>query len=268
MEQLLVAQREREMVAQRDHEVTMYRDTNRLITIFGVTFAAIGVIALLAAAYLNFRGLAALQALAPKRPPLEPQEPAPSRGLLETGGRVPGMERVQASGQRFQSRMSSLEHRLAELEHIAGRDSEPGSESAPDATMIVPETGHAAPAAALPVEAEFIEPPRRVIPRAALMVHKAQALMNLGKLDDALATLDEAVAIERTRGEVHLARGQVLEKLGRLGDALLAYETAVESDATNTGALLMKAGVLNRQERFSEALACYERALEVSRANG
>ncbi len=173
---------------------------------------------------------------------------------------VPGIERVQASGQRFQSRMSGLEERLAELEHLAGRDS---------AASSLDKTDHAemsAGASARADEAGLTAPPRQEIPRAMILVHKAQTLSNLGKLSDALATLDEASRLDGAKTEVHLARGQVLEKLGRLGDALQAYDTAVDVDDQNTSALLLKAGVLNRQERFSEALACYERALEVHRA--
>jgi tetratricopeptide (TPR) repeat protein len=248
--------------AQHEREVALYRDTIRLITIFGGSFAALCMIGLLGAAFLNYRALVAVQSL---------YAHAQSAGLPAAGGHsllappvtsaVPGIERVQASGQRFQSRMSGLEQRLSELEHLAGRESpssEPG-EGARGPTRPVS-------AAAMAEEAGLVSPPAQVIPRAMILVHKAQALANLGKFTEALATLDEASSFDAAKTEVHLARGQVLEKLGRLGDALKAYDTAVDVDDHNTSALLLKAGVLNRQERFSEALACYERALEVHRA--
>lgn len=248
MEQLLLAQ--------HDREVNLYRDTIRMVTIFGGAFAGLCMIGLLAAAFLNYRALMAVQGMYGRIQSANGTTvpngllPAPSTGA------VPGIERVQASGQRFQNRMTGLEQRLAELEHMTGRDAAGADQ--------------AAAAAPLPVESAaemgLTAPPRQVVPRAMILVHKAQTQANLGKLSEALATLDEASAFEDAKTEVHLARGQVLEKLGRLGDALKAYDHAVDADEQNTSALLLKAGVLNRQERFSEALACYERALEVHRA--
>lgn len=251
MEQLLLAQ--------HDREVNLYRDTVRLVTIFGGAFAAVCIIGLLLAAFLNYRALIAVQAAYGQI--AHGAAVGPAGNFLAAPGVVPGIEKVQASGQRFQTRMSGLEQRLSELEHLAGRESsgaEGADHPADDVSVLAPDP--------LSEEAGLVSPPRRVVPRAMILVHKSQALMNLGKLNEALTTLDEAAALDGAKTEVHLARGQVLEKLGRLGDALRAYDTAVGADDQNTSALLMKAGVLNRQERFSEALACYERALEVHRA--
>jgi tetratricopeptide (TPR) repeat protein len=166
------------------------------------------------------------------------------------------MERVQASGQRFHSQMSSLDHRLSELENIAA-----GREHATGDTMeVVPNDPPA-----FATDASLEPPPQRVIPRAAILAHKAQAQMNLGKLNEALETLDEAESLGDARSDVFLTRGKVLEKLGRLDDSITAFDEAAHCDEANTNALLMKAGVLNRQERYSEALECYEQALAVHR---
>ncbi len=241
------------MVAQRDRDVAIYRDTNQLITTFGISFAVIGMLGLVAAAFFNYRGMVAIQGAQVQR--LGGGASATDAPVGLPGGPVPGMERVQASGQRFQTKMSSLEARLAEIENLTG--THPSSAPAPRE-----------PSAASVVDLEETPAPaRRVIPRAAILVHKAEALMNLGKLDEATTVLAEAGEIDATQSSVHIVRGRVLEKQGRLGDALLAYERAVECDSANTSALLMKAGVLNRQERFAEALACYEKALEVQQAS-
>jgi tetratricopeptide (TPR) repeat protein len=250
MEQLLLAQ--------HDREVTLYRDTIRLVSIFGGAFAGLCMIGLLAAAFLNYRALVAVQNLYARAQ--TGALPGVGNGMLAAPAAVPGIERVQASGQRFQSRMSGLEQRLSELEHLAGRETPPAGTD-----EVIPAETRRSPTMTAE-EAGLVSPPAQVIPRAMILVHKAQALANLGKFSEALATLDEASAYDGAKTEVHLARGQVLEKLGRLGDALKAYDTAVDVDDHNTSALLLKAGVLNRQERFTEALACYERALEVHRA--
>jgi tetratricopeptide (TPR) repeat protein len=281
LEQALIAQRTREieravsdqrerdrenekaLLAQRDREISLYRETNRLVTAFGVAFALIGLAALVVAAWLTYRGLTAGQHAGPA----PTANPAGGNGLMmarQAG--VPGIERVQASGQRFQNRMSSLEQRLSELEHLAGRE-------VPVSSHVVPASAAAGEAEHLdgsPVMAESAGPApaafRRVVPKAAILVQKALTQMNLGKLTEALATIDEAIAADGNGVDAHLARGQIMEKTGRLPDAIESYDLAIVADATNTNALLMKAGVLNRQERFAEALACYERALEVHRA--
>lgn len=243
MEQFLVAQHER--------EIALYRDTIRLVIVFGVGFAVVAGLGLLAACFLNYRAIVAVQAVV-LRHPADEEGPAVGGLLPQSSSAVPGIERVQASGTRFQSRMSQLEDRLNEIEHMTSHDGGDTSEM----------TGSASEIESPPMEAP---PPRRVIPRAAIMVHKAQTLMNLGKHSDALSTLDEAATLDGPNSEVHLARGQALEKLGRIPDAIEAYDRAVEIDQSNTNALLMKAGALNRQEKFNEALECYERALEVHR---
>jgi tetratricopeptide (TPR) repeat protein len=247
MEQLLLAQ--------HDREVNLYRDTIRMVTIFGGAFAGLCMIGLLAAAFLNYRALMAVQNMYGRIQTATATTAA--NGLLPApaSATVPGIERVQASGQRFQSRMTGLEQRLAELEHLAGRESAGGHGS--EANALAADAGE---------DPSLTMPARPAVPRAMILVHKAQTQANLGKLSEALETLEEAAHLEGANTEVHLARGQVLEKLGRLGDALKAYDSAVDADGQNTSALLLKAGVLNRQERFSEALACYERALEVHRA--
>jgi len=250
MEQFLVAQHER--------EIALYRDTIKLVIVFGVGFAVVAGLGLLAACFLNYRAIVAVQAVV-LRHPAETEEPTVSGLLPPSSAAVPGIERVQASGTRFQSRMSKLEDRLNELEHMTGHDA--GDESYGDV-----QSGLVGDADEVEVPQIEAPPPRRVIPRAAIMVHKAQTLMNLGRFSEALATLDEAATFDGPNSEVQLARGQALEKLGRIPDAIDAYDHAVEIDQSNTNALLMKAGALNRQEKFTEALECYERALEVHRA--
>lgn len=245
------------VVAQHEREIALYRDTIRLVIVFGVGFAVVAGLGLLAACFLNYRAIIAVQAVVLRRT-VDPEEPAVGGLLPQSSASVPGIERVQASGTRFQSRMSKLEDRLNELEHMTGHDS--GNELAALHSELADESGETEPPQ---IETP---PPRRVIPRAAIMVHKAQALMNLGKYSEALTTLDEAATFDGPNSEVQLARGQALEKLGRIPDAIEAYDRAVDIDQTNTNALLMKAGALNRQEKFTEALECYERALEVHRA--
>jgi tetratricopeptide (TPR) repeat protein len=245
------------LIAQHDREIELYRDTIRLVTTFGVAFAVIAGLGLLAAAFLNYRALMAVQGVM-VHAQVHPQIQSPSTGLLPSGENVPGIERVQASGQRFHSEMSSLDQRLSELEHMAAGREHPSAHSG---ALGVEKQDIAVTS----VDASLEPPPQRVVPRAAILAHKAQALMNLGKLNEALETLDEAGTLEDARSDVCLTRGKVLEKLGKLDSAIEAFDEASKCDEANTNALLMKAGVLNRQERYSEALECYEQALAAHR---
>jgi tetratricopeptide (TPR) repeat protein len=253
-----ISMMEQVMFAQYEREAALYRDTIKLIITFGIAFAVIAGLGLLAAAFINYRALMAVQIVMLKGQQTPALTAGPTNALLPGGSEVPGMERVQASGQRFHSQMSSLDHRLSELENIAA-----GREHATGETMEV--ASKSQPAFATGSDASLEPPPQRVIPRAAILAHKAQAQMNLGKLNEALETLDEAETLGDARSDVFLTRGKVLEKLGRLDDAIAAFDEAAHSDEANTNALLMKAGVLNRQERYSEALECYEQALAVHR---
>ncbi|MGH8018074.1 MAG: tetratricopeptide repeat protein [Opitutaceae bacterium] len=244
-----MAAMERVMLAQSEREAAVYRDTNRLITIFGISVAALGALALVAAGFLNYRLLRSAQ---PQFPSPVPPSRSPM-GLPEPEADVPGMERVRASGQRFQSKMNSLEARLAEMEHMTGVRA-----AAPVSSAL----------ASVSIEDDEVDaPPRRerVIPVAGILVHKAETLVNLGKHDQALTVLDQALDAGATGAEVHLARGRVFERTGKFADALREYDAALNGEENNTSALLLKAGVLNRQERFEEALACYERAIQVNR---
>jgi len=247
---------EKTLLSQAHGQADVYAETTRLLLFFGSACVGMGLIAMIAAVFLMNRTLASVSAITAQVAQAQhlPALPVGGAALVPASGGGPtGFEKIQASGQRFQSRMTSLEQRLGELENLAGHAASP----MPPTVGSSSETAESAPEPATA---------RRVIPVAAILVQKAEALMNLGKLDDSMATLDEAAKHEGDPTEIHLARGRVLEKLGRLGEALLSYDQAVTSDQTNTAALLMKAGVLNRQERFDEALSCYERALAVHRA--
>jgi len=252
---------EKTMLAQTQGQAAIYTETTRLLMFFGSACVAMGLIAMVAAVFLMNRTLASVSAITAQVAHAQgsaPALPAPGALVATTPAQPGGFEKVQASGQRFQNRMTSLEQRLEELEHLAGH-------AAPAAAQVREQAAPESPAGI--TETAETPAPQRVIPVAAILVRKSETLMNLGKLDEAMAALDEAVRHDGDPAEIHLARGRVQEKLGRLGDALQSYDLAVTNDQTNTAALLMKAGVLNRQERFEEALSCYERALAVHRAS-
>jgi tetratricopeptide (TPR) repeat protein len=246
------------VLGQRDRDVAIYRDTSKLITLFGLSFALLGMLGLSAAAYLNYRGMLAWQSAGARSSQLMPA----SGGAGEFGrDAVPGMERVDASRQRFQARMSSLEARLSEMEHLSGLRPAAEVTAAPVGKPPVTQSERSLSARDHGPEAVA----QRPIPLATILVQKAETLASLGKHAEALAVLDEAELTGAIPVDVRLARSRVLERMGRIAEALEVCERALLDDTRSTSALLMKAGLLNRQERFADALACYEQALTLHR---
>ncbi|WP_442890766.1 tetratricopeptide repeat protein [Congregicoccus parvus] len=248
---------ERSSTAQRDREAAIYKDTNRIVTMFAASFAALGVVALTVALVMMFRAIKTLHeaTLTAAGRPLG----GARSGLLTLApadGAVPGIEAIQASGSRLDDKMTSLEHRLSEMEHLSGmRTDSPFGEDL---------VNHPA-AAESPVAAASRNAKAKMPSLGTVLLHKAETLGGLGKFEQALYTLERALSEGATQAEVHLARGKVFEQSGRTSDALREYEAAAAADPKSSTALLLKAALLNRQERFEEALVCYERAIELSR---
>jgi len=256
---------ERVLLAQQDRQLALFRETNRMITLLGVGIAVVGLLALGLAAWFQSRSITVLREVAARSREIAPSGRADAWLPPAAEDNVPGMERIEASGKRFQGMMTTLERRLEELEDLAARTP---SAAHQDERATETSADIAATDAAGTEEPSVSAAARlaRAVPHAGILLRKAETLIQMGRADEALAVLDEAEAAEADGVDLHLLRGQAFEKLGRPEDALAAYEQAEKLDATNPSALLMKAGVLNRQERFDEALKCYEKALQLQRA--
>jgi len=80
--------------------------------------------------------------------------------------------------------------------------------------------------------------------RARLLYLLALNLDGLGRAEEALATLDEALALEPDHGPTHWRRGDLLLDFGRLAEARTAYEQALALEPNSVQAHLGKARVL------------------------
>ncbi|UPT75788.1 MAG: protein kinase [Elusimicrobiota bacterium] len=63
---------------------------------------------------------------------------------------------------------------------------------------------------------------------------KADALMQLGRLEEALSAADRALALDAGSAAGHLLRAQILEKLARVDDAVAEYREAARLDPALT----------------------------------
>ena len=119
--------------------------------------------------------------------------------------------------------------------------------------------GQGRPAEAL----EFFDRAARTTPGFAIFSNRGAALQMLGRLDEALASYDAALALEPNHAVLLYNRGRTLEDLGRLDEALAAYQKALSLNPNYALALNNLGNTLRALNRPDEALAAYDRALGI-----
>ena len=77
----------------------------------------------------------------------------------------------------------------------------------------------------------------------------------------ALEAFDHFLAAQPDHAEALAKKAAALEKLGRLDDALACCDQAIAKNRSFTPALLQKGGLLNKLNRHAEAIDCFEQAL-------
>ena len=91
---------------------------------------------------------------------------------------------------------------------------------------------------------------------------KAFALIQLGKLDDAIQTVDQGLAIYPKDTMLWNNKGYALFKSGNYAGAVASYDKALSFDKNYTTALINKGDALYQMGRFQEAIDAYNKALE------
>jgi tetratricopeptide (TPR) repeat protein len=89
------------------------------------------------------------------------------------------------------------------------------------------------------------------------------ALQALRRLDEALASHDRALALDRDNIEALNNRGLVQQELGRFEEALENYDHALALRPDFAKALNNRGNALRALERYEEAIASYDRALAI-----
>ena len=101
--------------------------------------------------------------------------------------------------------------------------------------------------------------------RAVTHLGRAQALAGMGHGEEALAAYDRTLEIDPVLAEAHLRRGRLLAGMGRMHDALASCDRALDIDDEAYRAHLLRGSLLARMGRSEEALAAYERAVSLGR---
>ena len=87
------------------------------------------------------------------------------------------------------------------------------------------------------------------------------ALMELGRLDAALASYDRAIAIAAENPEAHLCRAEVFEKLRRMDAALAGYDRLIALKPAHAQAHVKRGNLLRELRQFEAAIESYARAI-------
>jgi len=91
----------------------------------------------------------------------------------------------------------------------------------------------------------------------------AETLRDMGRLDDALVTYQEAVRIHPTDVVAKNGLAETLRSMGRLDDALVTYQEAVRIHPTDVVAKCGLAETLRSMGRLDDALVTYQEAVRI-----
>jgi protein O-GlcNAc transferase len=98
-------------------------------------------------------------------------------------------------------------------------------------------------------------------PGFAILSNRGAALQMLNRFEEALASYDQALAIQADNAVLLYNRGRVLQDLGRFDEALANYDGAIRLDPNFAAALNNRGNTLRSLKRDAEAMASYDRAL-------
>ena len=96
---------------------------------------------------------------------------------------------------------------------------------------------------------------------------KAYSQIQLGQYADAIATLNEGIALYPKDNMLWNNKGYASYKLNKYDDALADYNKALEIEKNYTIALINKGDVLSKMGRYQDAVAAYTQALETDPGN-
>jgi tetratricopeptide (TPR) repeat protein len=94
-------------------------------------------------------------------------------------------------------------------------------------------------------------------------LHLGAGLRRLGKLHEAIASYDKAIAIDERHADAYLGRGNVQQQLGQSSAALASYERAITLKSDYAEAHCNRGVVLAELKQSDAALASFNRAIAI-----
>lgn len=103
--------------------------------------------------------------------------------------------------------------------------------------------------------------------RASALGVRGQALLNLGRLDEASAAFDEAFAIEAQSVDAMVGRARVALARGDLAEAETLLATAIEAAPNERSVTLVQGDVAFAKDDFAGSQAAYQRLVDANNLN-
>ena len=235
--------------------------SNDMVLIASGVFACFGFLVLILSALLQWQMVNRIKAMAAALPAAQGLGAGAERGALGAGGDahlLPGGGVARPTAE-FLGAIERLEKRINEMEtsvHPQHALAGGGSSNGGSLELAVPSANGKEPASP-----ESAEKARTI----SVLLNKGQTQLKLDQPEAALASFDEALALDPEHTDAMLKRGAALERLQTgLNEAIECYDRAIATDGSMTMAYLHKGGVFNRMERYSEALECYEQCAAVA----
>ena len=269
-----LASMERSLAESQRRELEALRSSHRTFLTFAGVLAGLGFLGIIVAAGVLARAVNRFSEVALSLPGPSHALPAPPERPALGPGDTPAVSpaQVEEATARFQEAVKRLEDRIRELESLGTvtKAAHEGNGGEAGVTALPAEEDRALKLIATAVEAKHVKAAAAGGPADALtpppseftlLLGKGQALLNLGKAQDALACFEEAISLAPQNAEAFVKKGLALERLQRMEQAIESYDQALAVDGSSTLAFLYKGAVCNRLQRFQEALDCYEKAL-------
>jgi Tfp pilus assembly protein PilF len=93
------------------------------------------------------------------------------------------------------------------------------------------------------------------------LARQAESFLSVGRMGDALDSIDQAIALEPSRPRWHYMRGTILFQAGRYEEAEVSLERSLELDPYLTDARNFLGAICTQEKRWAEAEAHFRKAL-------
>jgi tetratricopeptide (TPR) repeat protein len=210
LEQTLATQRANDLAVAQKNQQSLFM----LAGAFGLTVLA----AVLFMAWLQWRSVARLVEIASR-----PGAALASAGAVQQLA-APGRATVEVSNARLLDIVGQLEKKILDLE-TGGR---------------------------------LLAGP---LAKSADPLAEGQAFLDANEAQRALDCFEKCLSAQPQNPEALVKKAAALEKLGRVDEAVASCDRAIAADGATVTAYLFKGGLLNRLRRYEEALGCYEQAM-------
>jgi tetratricopeptide (TPR) repeat protein len=90
---------------------------------------------------------------------------------------------------------------------------------------------------------------------------EGQTFLDANEPRKALECFEKFLSVQPLNPEALVKKASALEKLGRMDEAMACCDRAIAADGAPVTAYLYKGGLLNRLQRYDESLKCYEQAM-------